>query len=301
MGWTTNDMPDQHDRVAVITGANSGLGLETARELAARGAAVTLAVRDLDKGEAASADIRRTHPDAQVDLVELDLASLESVRDAATELGGRLDRLDLLINNAGVMYTPRQATADGFEMQFGTNHLGHFALTGLLLDRMREVPGSRVVTVSSIGHRIRSRIDFDDLNAENGYDRVSAYGRSKLANLLFTYELQRRLAEAGAETAALAAHPGMSDTELTRHVPGAALVTPLVRWMVQDAARGALPTLRAATDPDAEGGRYYGPNGFQETRGLPVVVTSSDRSHDREHQRRLWEASEQLTGVDYPV
>jgi NAD(P)-dependent dehydrogenase (short-subunit alcohol dehydrogenase family) len=186
-------------------------------------------------------------------------------------------------------------------MQFGTNHLGHFAWTGLLIDRLTGVDGSRVVTVSSVGHRFRSRIDFDDLNAEQGYNRIAAYGRSKLANLLFTYELQRRLSTAGAETVALAAHPGGSDTELGRHIPGGRLVEPLLGWMAQSAAMGALPTLRAATDPEAVGGQYYGPDGFMESRGHPVVVESSGRSHEIETQRRLWAASEELTGVTYPV
>ncbi|MGI9596267.1 MAG: oxidoreductase, partial [Acidimicrobiales bacterium] len=200
-----------------------------------------------------------------------------------------------------VMYTPETKTADGFEMQFGTNHLGHFAWTGLLLDQLSQVEGSRIVTVSSVGHRIRSRIDFDDLHAEQGYNRVAAYGRSKLANLLFTYELQRRLAAAGAETVALAAHPGGSDTELGRHIPGAGFLSPLLRWMAQSAAMGALPTLRAATDPDGEGGQYYGPDGFMETRGHPEVVSSSDRSHEADTQQRLGAASAELTGITYPI
>jgi NAD(P)-dependent dehydrogenase (short-subunit alcohol dehydrogenase family) len=301
MAWNTTDIPDQGGRIAVVTGANSGLGLETARELTRKGASVTMAVRNLDKGQAAIDDIRRDQPNAELELVQLDLASLDSVRSAATELEDRLERIDLLINNAGVMYTPRQQTADGFEMQFGTNHLGHFAWTGLLLDRLLDVPGSRVVTVSSIGHRIRSAIDFDDLNAENGYNRISAYGRSKLANLLFTYELQRRLGRAGAETIALAAHPGGSDTELARHIPGAGALTPFMRWMTQSAAMGALPTLRAATDPTADGGQYYGPDGFMETRGHPIVVSSNGRSRDGASQSRLWAASEELTGVTYPI
>ncbi|MGB5759087.1 MAG: oxidoreductase, partial [Acidimicrobiales bacterium] len=216
--WKADDIPDQTGRIAVVTGANSGLGLETARELARRGASVVLAVRNPDKGQAAVDDIRSDIPDADLRLLQLDLASLDSVRTAAEELRQTVDRIDLAINNAGVMYTPAMKTADGFEMQFGTNHLGHFAWTGLLLDRLLPVEGSRVVTVSSVGHRIRSRIDFDDLNADKGYNRVVAYGRSKLANLLFTYELQRRLDAAGAPTAALAAHPGGSDTELGRHI-----------------------------------------------------------------------------------
>ena len=299
--WTAGDIPDQTGRVAVVTGANTGLGLETARELARSNASVVLAVRNLEKGMHAIDDIRADQPNARVELQELDLASLESIRSAADEIGGRLDRIDLLINNARVMYTARLKTADGFEMQFGTNHLGHFAWTNLLLTHLLTVEGSRIVTVSSVGHRIRSRIDFDDLQAEKRYSRVAAYGRSKLANLLFTYELQRRLGAAGAKTAALAAHPGGSDTELARHIPGARFLTPLFGPLTQSAAMGALPTLRAASDPSATGGQYYGPDGFMETRGHPVVVESSDRSHDSDTQERLWAVSEELTGVSFPV
>jgi NAD(P)-dependent dehydrogenase (short-subunit alcohol dehydrogenase family) len=299
--WTAADIPDQSGRIAVITGANSGLGLETARELARRDAHVVLAVRNVEKGKAAIDDIRATVPSASLELLELDLASLDSVRTAAAALHDRHGRIDLLINNAGVMFTPRQKTVDGFEMQFGTNHLGHFAWTGLVLDRVLAAEGSRVVTVSSVGHRIRSEIDFDDLHAERKYGRISAYGRSKLSNLLFTYELQRRLGCADTATVALVAHPGGSDTELGRHIPGGRLLEPLARFMAQSADRGALPTLRAATDPDARGGQYYGPDGFWETRGHPVLVESSDRSHDVRLQRRLWTVSEELTGVEFPV
>jgi len=226
--WTSVDIPDQTGRIAVVTGANSGLGLETTRELARHGATVVMAVRNLEKGQSAMADIKGDQPDADLVLQQLDLASLTSIAESAAELRKRYERIDLLINNAGVMYTPRQKTADGFEMQFGTNHLGHFAWTGQLLDLATGVEGSRVVTVSSVGHRIRSRIDFDDLQAERGYSRVAAYGRSKLSNLLFTYELQRRLQDAGARTVALAAHPGGSDTELGRHIPGGRFLAPPV-------------------------------------------------------------------------
>jgi NAD(P)-dependent dehydrogenase (short-subunit alcohol dehydrogenase family) len=300
--WTADDMPDQTGRTAVVTGANTGLGLETAKALAARGAAVVLAVRNLDRGKDAAAAVTTATPGADVTVQRLDLASLTSVREAAGELRARHERIDLLVNNAGVMYTPRGTTADGFELQFGTNHLGHFALTGLVLDRLLATPGSRVVTVSSIGHRIRARIHFDDLQLEHGYGRVAAYGQSKLANLLFTYELQRRLAAAGAGTTALAAHPGGSNTELVRNSPAPlralnAVFGPLV---TQSAAMGALPTLRAATDPAAVGGQYYGPGGLRELRGHPVVVASSSRSHDADVQRRLWTVSEELTGVTYP-
>ncbi|ABK73881.1 SDR family NAD(P)-dependent oxidoreductase [Mycolicibacterium smegmatis] len=295
--WTTARIPDQTGRVAIVTGANTGLGLETAKALAAKGAHVVLAVRNLDKGKAAVDWIARSAPTADLELQQLDLGSLASVRAAADDLKGKFDRIDLLVNNAGVMWPPRQTTADGFELQFGTNHLGHFALTGLLLDRMLTVPGSRVVTVSSQGHRILAAIHFDDLQWERRYNRVAAYGQSKLANLLFTYELQRRLT--GHQTTALAAHPGASNTELARHLPGALerLVTPLA----QDAALGALPTLRAATDPGALGGQYFGPDGIGETRGYPKVVASSAQSHDADLQRRLWAVSEELTGVTFPV
>ncbi|MBX5485191.1 MAG: SDR family NAD(P)-dependent oxidoreductase [Mycolicibacterium hassiacum] len=299
--WTAADVPDQSGRVAIVTGANSGLGYDTAAVLAARGAHVVMAVRDLDKGTAAAERIRAATPRATISLQELDLTSLDSVRAGAAALRNTFDRIDLLINNAGVMYVPaRELTRDGFEMQFGTNHLGHFALTGLLLDRMLDVEGSRVVTVSSVGHRILARIRFDDLNFDRGYNRVAAYGQSKLANLLFTYELQRRLAAGGAATAALAAHPGVADTELMRYLPS---LIPDFAWkaVAQPASMGALATLRAATDPNARGGQYYGPDGLGEIRGHPKVVASSAQSHDPEIQRRLWAVSEELTGVTYGI
>lgn len=299
--WTTTDIPDQTGRVAVITGANTGLGYETAAALAARGAHVVLAVRNLDKGKDAAALISRRNPGASVALQELDLTSLDSIRSAAEQLRADHDRIDLLVNNAGVMWTPKSTTKDGFELQFGTNHLGHFAFTGLLLDRMLPVEGSRIVTVSSIGHRIRADIHFDDLQWERSYSRVAAYGQAKLANLLFTYELQRRLAPHGT-TIAAAAHPGGSRTELTRNLPPLlARLTPLIEPLFQGADMGALPTLRAATDPGVLGGQYYGPDGWGEQRGYPKVVQSSRKSHDTDVQKRLWTVSEELTGVHYPV
>ena len=297
--WREPDVPEQAGRTALVTGANSGIGFETARVLAERGAAVVLACRDPGKASAAATRIAAAAPRASLSVVRLDLASLASIRAAAEELRAAHDRLDLVINNAGLMMPPYGRTEDGFELQFGTNHLGHFALTGLLLDRMMGVPGSRVVTLSSNGHRM-GRIDFGNLQWEHGYRRPAAYGRSKLANLLFTYELQRRLAAAGAATAALAAHPGTSRTELTRHLPAwmraGALVVPN-----QSSAMGALPTLRAATDPGAQGGEYYGPAGFGEFTGPARRVESSARSRDGEAARRLWDESERLTEVTYPV
>jgi NAD(P)-dependent dehydrogenase (short-subunit alcohol dehydrogenase family) len=304
--WTAQDVGDQHGRIAVITGANSGLGLETARVLAGHGATVVLAGRNPGRTASAADGIRASQPAAQVETAELDLASLESVRKAAADLTARFPRLDLLINNAGVMMTPYSLTKDGFESQFGTNHLGHFALTGLLMPSLLATPGSRVVTVTSNGHRF-GRMNFADLQSARHYQKSAAYGRSKLANLMFTYELQRRLSAAKAQTIALAAHPGTARTGITRHLSGPSQVAvnrPLGAfnsWWVQDAAMGALPTLRAATDPDAIGGTYYGPDGFLQLTGYPIVVTSSGRSHNKEAQRRLWVESEQLTQVSYPV
>jgi NAD(P)-dependent dehydrogenase (short-subunit alcohol dehydrogenase family) len=299
--WTTVDIPDQTGRIAVITGANTGLGYETASALAEHGAHVVLAVRNLDKGKDAAARITANSPGADVALQELDLTSLESVRAAADQLRSDYDHIDLLINNAGVMYTPKSTTKDGFELQFGTNHLGHFAFTGLLLERLLPVAGSRVVTVSSVGHRIRADIHFDDLQWERGYNRIAAYGQAKLANLLFTYELQRRLAPRGT-TIAVAAHPGGSRTELMRNLPPlVARASAVIEPLFQDAAAGALPTLRAASDPQVLGGQYFGPDGFAQTRGYPKLVESSARSHDAGLQRRLWAVSEKLTGVVYPV
>ncbi|OBJ01626.1 SDR family NAD(P)-dependent oxidoreductase [Mycobacterium sp. 1465703.0] len=302
--WSEGDVPDQSGRVVVVTGANTGIGYEAAAVLAYRGAHVVLAVRNLEKGNAALSRIVAASPRADVTLQQLDLTSLDAVRSAADALRAAYPRIDLLINNAGVIWTPKQVTKDGFELQFGTNHLGHFALTGLLLEHLLGVRDSRVVTVSSNGHRFRAAIHFDDLQWERRYDRIAAYAQSKLANLLFTYELQRRLAaKDDAKTIAVAAHPGGSNTELARYVPGIfqpvkALLGPL---LFQSPAMGALPTLRAATDPAVQGGQYYGPDGFLEQHGRPKLVESSAQSHDEELQRRLWAVSEDLTGVSFPV
>jgi NAD(P)-dependent dehydrogenase (short-subunit alcohol dehydrogenase family) len=303
--WTEADAGDQSGRVAVVTGGNSGIGFETARMLAACGMTVVLACRDLAKADQAAAQIAAGEPGA-VATVRLDLASLASVRKAAAELTERYPRLDLLINNAGVMTPPYGRTEDGFEMQIGTNHLGHFAFTGLVLDLLLEVPGSRVVTVSSLGHWA-GRINFGDLQSERRYRRLRAYAQSKLANLLFTYELQRRLAAAGAPTIALAAHPGGARTHLGRHVPGmrqlmpTAHLTAISGRVVQNAQMGALPVLRAATDPAASGGQYYGPDRVPGLTGHPVLARSSHRAGDVVVQRQLWAESERLTGVRYPV
>jgi NAD(P)-dependent dehydrogenase (short-subunit alcohol dehydrogenase family) len=286
----------------VITGANSGIGFEAAKVLAVRGAHVVLAVRDLGKGADARARIIDADPRADVFLQELDLASLSSVRAAAAALRSDYPRVDVLINNAGLMFPPKGTTADGFELQFGTNHLGHFALTGLLLERLLPVAGSRVVTLSSNGHKYGARINFGDLQSEVSYSAGKAYGQSKLANLLFTYELNRLLANRGS-TVAVAAHPGAAKTELTRYTPSKFrwLQSVASRYLFQSAPMGALPALRAATDPAVRGGQYYGPAGFMGQRGHPVVTQSNAASHDEAVARKLWTVSQELTGVVYPL
>jgi NAD(P)-dependent dehydrogenase (short-subunit alcohol dehydrogenase family) len=304
--WTEENVPGQEGRTVVITGGNAGLGYEVARVLAQAGAATVLACRDPARGGAAAARIRAAAPGARVDLVRLDLASLASVREAADQLRTSYPAIDLLINNAGGV-TPRyQRTEDGFERTLATNHLGPFALTGLVLDRLLPVPGSRVVTVSSIGHR-RGVINFDDLQAEGGYRSQQAYFQSKLANLLFTYELQARLAAAGAATIAVAAHPGNARTGFGRDMNRAVRIamSPRLRaltwWLMQSPQVAALATVRAATDPEARGGEYYGPPGRAQFTGYPERVESSARSHDQAAGRRLWQESERLTGVTYPL
>ncbi len=300
--WTEADVPDQTGMVAVVTGANTGLGLENARALAAKGATVVLAVRDLDKGKSAVAKIKSSAPKADVRVQQLDLASLASVREAAEGLRDDYDAIDILINNAGLMYPPQSTTEDGFELQIGVNHLGHFALTGLLLDRLLAADSARIVSVASIAHKIMSDIDFDNLQSERSYNRVAAYGRSKLANLLFTYELQRRLAAADANAVALAAHPGVASTELARNSPFYIKAFELLyRPVLQSPKMGALATLRAATDEAAIGGQYYGPNGPGEVSGPPKIVSSTRRSHDVTLQRKMWAVSEELTGVSFEI
>ena len=305
MKWTEADIPDQTGRTALITGANSGIGFEAARALAEHGARVVLACRSRVKADAAVQAIATTAPAADVSVLELDLADLDQVTVAAATFASAHDRLDLLINNAGLMAIPKQTTVQGYEMQFGVNHLAHFALTGRLLDRLLATPGSRVVSISSQGHR-PGRIAFDDLQSERRYGPWKAYFQSKLANLLFVAELQRRLTAADSPTLALAAHPGGSRTNLGHENPGGILNTighvgrPVIEKIaLQSAAMGALPTLRAATDPAVVGGEYFGPDGLGEQRGHPRVVGRSRRAQDEDVARRLWEVSEELTGVRY--
>ncbi|GAA4709224.1 oxidoreductase [Phytohabitans rumicis] len=291
--WSVDDMPSQAGRVAVVTGASAGIGFATAKALAERGCHVVLAVRDPVRGADAAARIG-----GSTVVVRLDLAALDSVRSAATALTGEYPRIDLLINNAGAWSATRAVTRDGFELQLGVNHLGHFAFTGLVLGAMLATPGSRIVTVSSVSHR-RGDIDMADLPMARTYRHAAAYARSKLANLLFAFELHRGLARAGAATASLAAHPGGVWTGLFRGANPALLVHTLGRLVTQSPERGALATLRAATDPTATGGQYYGPDGIGELRGAPKPVQASAKAHDRALARELWDESERLTGVAY--
>ncbi len=296
--WTAEDIPDQTGRVAVITGANSGIGLETARELARKGALVVMGCRSPDKAEAAAADIRDSVPDARLELRALDLADLASVRSFAAEVAAAHPEIHVLINNAGVMAIPLARTADGFEMQLGTNHLGHFALTGLLLPALRAAGDARVVNVSSLAHKFCRRIDFDDLNWEKGYSKTGAYARSKLANLLFTRELQRRFEQAGLPLVTAAAHPGWTATNLQAH---SGLISFFNPFMAMEGPQGALPTLRAATDPQVKGSDYYGPSGWQELKGYPEPASIARQATDDDAARTLWERSEELTGVAFQL
>jgi NAD(P)-dependent dehydrogenase (short-subunit alcohol dehydrogenase family) len=301
--WTADRIPDQSGRTVVVTGANSGLGLVTARELARKGAAVVLACRNLEKGKSARKEVEAHVPGAPLELEELDLASLDSVREFAERVKAGHQGLDLLINNAGVMATPRRSTADGFELQFGTNHLGHFALTGLLIGEMEGREDARVVTLSSGAHRI-GRIAFDNLRGDRRYFRWRAYGQSKLANLLFALELDRRLRAAGSTVKSLAAHPGYAATNLQFAGPpglDAAVMKVSNTVIAQSGEMGALPTLYAATEPGLEGGTFCGPDGFLEQRGHPKPVAPSSAARDEQVARRLWEVSEEMTGVRFDL
>lgn len=296
--WNQDHISDQSGRVAIVTGSTSGIGLEAARVLATKGATVILAARNRVKGEATLNAIKASAPEAGVRYMELDLSDLASVQSFADRFKGAFSRLDLLINNAGVMVPPYAKTLDGFELQFGTNHLGHFALTGHLIDLIKATPGSRVVNVSSMAHKA-GRIDFTDLNWERRkYKKWQAYGDSKIANLHFTYALKRRLEVEKADVTVAAAHPGWTATELQRHNGPTDFLN---RFFAQNTAMGALPTLYAALGPDVQSGDFFGPCGFMEMKGYPKKVASNRRSHDEAIAERLWEVSEDLTGVGYPM
>ena len=301
--WNTTHIQDLTGKTIIITGGNSGLGFEAAKALSRKGATVIIACRSTEKGEAARNEIVAIHPNANITVMELDLMDLKSIRNFADQFKKKYSHLDILVNNAGIMMVPHRLTKDGFESQIGTNHLGHFALTGLLLDLLKKTPKSRVVNVSSMAHK-SGVMDFDNLLYTNGegYTPMKAYGRSKLSNLLFTYELQRFFETNKIDCIALAAHPGVSDTNLFNHAAPKWLMKvlkPLFLFMTQPAAMGALPELRAATDPNAKGSEYYGPNGKREIKGYPILVKSTKEAQNIEAGRKLWEISEKLTSVVY--
>ncbi len=306
--WTADDIPSLEGKTAVITGANSGLGYYTARELARQGAHTIMACRSMERAESARGDILGELGDAPVEVMALDLADLASVRKFADAFHAKFDRLDLLINNAGIMAIPRRETRDGFEMQIGVNHLGHFALTGHLLESLRDADdGGRVVNVSSGAHQ-GGDIRFNDLHWRQKYSKWGAYAQSKLANLLFTYELQRRLDAADDNLISVAAHPGYAATNLQTAGPdmeGSTIKRKFMEWandlVAQSAEMGALPTLYAATETDVSGGDYYGPAGFMEMKGHPTKVESNKKSNDPERARRLWELSQRETGVEFDL
>ena len=292
--WTHDDIPDQSGKLAIVTGANSGIGLETARWLALRGARVILACRSEARAKVAIAEIHASAPEAELEFMALDLADLDQVRSFASAVLEREQRIDLLINNAGVMIPPESKTKQGFELQFGVNHLGHFALTGLLLPRLRATPGARVVNVSSLAHRF-GKLNFDDLDFEKrGYQAGPAYGQSKLANLLFTFELGRRLSAAGEGLIVAAAHPGWTSTNLQQHSSMVDRLSPVLGMRPPE---GALPTLRAATDPAVVSGDYYGPRRWMQMRGAPIKVGTTKAAKSEGDAAKLWTISEQRTGV----
>jgi len=294
--WDATNIPDQKDRVVIITGATSGLGKEAARVLAGKNASVIMAVRNVEKAEGVASEIRKEFPNADVTIRELDLTSLSSVKNFSDGFAKDYDLLDILINNAGIMFCPYSKTQDGFEIQMGTNHLGHFALTGYLMPLLKKTRDSRIVATSSIAHK-SGNINFSDLNWENRkYKSLQAYGDSKLANLYFTYELARKFKGDADAPNVTAAHPGWTRTDLQRH---SGIVRFLNTFFSQGTDMGVLPTLRAAIDPDAESGDYFGPSKFFEMHGHPVKANSNKRSHDEQAARQLWELSEKLTGVEY--
>ena len=297
--WNTENILSQKGRIVIVTGSSSGIGYETARVLANKQASVIIAVRNLEKGNKALAKIIQQNKDADVRVMELDLANLASVNNFAENFQKNYSRLDLLINNAGVMIPPYSKTTDGFELQFGTNHLGHFALTGQLLKLLISTKASRIVNVSSGAHNF-GNLDFDDLNWEKrNYAQWTAYGDSKLANLYFTYELDRKLKEQGINTVVTASHPGWTATELQRTAGD--VMKYLNGIFAQDITMGALPTLRAAIEEGLKGAEYFGPNGFMEISGYPVKVESNQLSKDRAIAQKLWVVSEQLTGVKFEL
>lgn len=301
--WTISNIPDLTGKIIVVTGGNSGLGFEAVKAFALKNGSVIMACRSVIKGDEARKRILKFLPSADITVMELDLSDLKSIRIFTEKFKQSYNRLDALLNNAGIMMVPYSLTKDGFENQVGTNHLGHFALTGLLLDLLKKTPKSRVVNVSSMAHK-SGLMDFNNLLYKNGkeYSSMKAYGRSKLSNLLFTYELQRFFEKNKMDCISLAAHPGFSDTNLVNHLSNKLLYKlfkPLLFRLSQPASMGALPEIRASVDPTAKGSEYYGPDGKREMKGFPILVQSNTASHDTESARKLWEISSKLTSVNY--
>ncbi len=296
--WNISQYPSLQGKVAIITGANSGIGFETAFQLAKKGMMVILACRRLDAAVKAKEDILKIHSDAQVTPMKVDLSSLKEVKQFAEDFQEHFDRLDLLLNNAGIMMSPYKETVDGFENQLATNFIGHFALTGLLMQLLLKTPNSRVITLSSLSYKW-AQINFSDLHFKNGYNKKKAYGHSKRACLVFAYELNRRLSSTGSSTISLAAHPGLSKTNLDRYFP--ALIRPLGNLFLQSPKMGALPVLYAALQKELKGGEYIGPDGFQEMKGYPTIVDSDEATKDEEIANQLWKVAEEMTGVHYTI
>ena len=296
--WDIKNEPSQRGKIAIITGANSGIGYETALELAKKDATVVMACRNMLAAEKAKNEILGIYPKAQVTAMSLDLSSLNSVRDFADNFRKTFDKLNLLINNAGIMMSPYKETEDSFENQLATNFIGHFALTGLLMQLLMNTPNSRVISLSSLAYKW-APVNFDDLHFKKGYNKKKAYGQSKRACLVFAYELNRRLSASGTSTISLAAHPGLSKTNLDRYFP--AFIRPLGNLFLQSQKKGALPILYAALQKELKGGEYIGPNGFQEMRGNPAIVDSDEATKDKEIANKLWKAAEEITGVHYNI
>ncbi len=304
--WTIKNIPDLTGKVIIVTGANSGLGFEDIKFFTKKGATTILACRNLEKANKALAKIKTQIPEAKAEIMHLDLGSLKSIRKFASDFNKKYDQLDILVNNAGVLWVPYQKTEDGFEYHIGINHLGHFALTSLLFNKLVQTNNSRIVNVSSNGHK-SGDVDFEKFIYEKGkeYSKMKAYGRSKLANLLFTYELNRRLKIANINVLSVASHPGLSNTAMLDHTYGGLIqfLRKFLGFILQNAAKGALPTIRAAVDPDIKGGEYFGIKGVfgSEKRGRPVIVKSSEASYNLEYAKKLWEVSEKLTGIKFEI
>ena len=299
--WTTDNIPDLSGKVIIVTGGNSGLGYESVKAFAKKGAEVILASRSIENGETAKTNIGKVI--GNITILQLDLMDFASIKEFAESFKKKYNRLDVLLNNAGIMTTPYFLTKDGLEAQNGTNHFGHFALTGLLFDTIKKTPGSRIVNVSSMAHK-QGKMDFDNLLFENGkgYSPIKSYGRSKLMNLLFTYELQRKFETEGINSISVSAHPGVSNTNLARYLEDKLIfkmLMPLMSPFIQEQDMGALPQIRASVDENVKGGEYYGPGGFREMKGFPVLVQSNKASQNLEDARKLWEVSEKLTGIEF--